>query len=81
MLLNRFKEEEQVYKGINIAEVININALKANIPPKFLYFINLLFLPLFSLRLKVKAPIIYLRNLLLKQGLCNRLKGVIIKLL
>ena len=60
MLLNRFKGEEQVYKGINITKVINTNILKANIPPKFLYSINLLSLPLFSLRLKVKAPIIYL---------------------
>ena len=60
MLLNRFKGEEQVYKGINIVEIININILKANIPLEFLYFINLLSLPLFSLRLKVKALIIYL---------------------
>jgi hypothetical protein len=80
-ILTRLVDETRVYDTVNS---INFNTIKEGNRPdisiEFLRVQNPSGLPPARLELKIGAPVIYLRNLFLREGLCNKTRMIITKL-
>jgi hypothetical protein len=80
-ILTRLAGETRVYDTVNF---ISFNTMKENNKPdifiEFLRAQNPSGLPLARLELKIGTPVIYLRNLFLREGLYNETRIIITKL-
>ena len=71
---------EQEYYSIDQAESIGSDGVEYELPVEYLQSLNLASLPPSKLCLKIGAPIILLRNLYPKEGLCNGTRMTILRM-
>jgi hypothetical protein len=80
-ILDRFTGEEQMYFS---ADTYSIESPEAhdnyNLPLEFLHTLNASGLPIAELCLKLGSPIILLRNIDTKRGLCNGTRATVIRM-
>jgi hypothetical protein len=70
-ILDAFSSQERTYLAVDSADVNEADPGIAELPPEVLQNICLPSLPLSRLQLKVGAPVMLLRNLYPREGLCN----------
>lgn len=79
-LIEQFPGDSHLFESIDTADVNNTEDGSEQLPIEYLRSLTPAGLPPATLRLKVGAPIILLRNLYPKQGLCNGTRMVITQL-
>ena len=78
-ILSRFPGEEHSYHSADTYSIESASAQQnPNIPTEFLNSLNASGLPLADLRLKKGCPVILLRNIDSKRGLCNGTRAVVL---
>ena len=71
VLLERMPDDEHRFEAVNHVEVAEDMAVAEPFAVKYLQSINLASIPPSCLRLKIGAPLILIRNLSPREGLCN----------
>ncbi|KAH0603160.1 uncharacterized protein H6S33_008164 [Morchella sextelata] len=80
IVLNTLNGETKTYYSIDSADFNNSEEASNELPAEYLQNLNPAALPPSHLRLKIGAPVILLRNLYPKQGLCNGTRMTVIRM-
>ncbi|KAH0608366.1 uncharacterized protein H6S33_001500 [Morchella sextelata] len=80
IVLNTLTGEAKTYYSIDSADFNNSEEASNELPAEYLQNLNPAALPPSHLRLKIGAPVILLRNLYPKQGLCNGTRMTVIRM-